>query len=271
MPFPQPDAIWRGDICGVAEQTQICWYLHLSQQLGRQVASVLADAPPYSSWLLGTTLSVLLAPPMTQCAAVCSSIALSATSQLLPLCTLNPTGRLWTLSKRWDFGFLSNPHIFTLLYSAETNKHSYFFSGHLCSGSWGFYSKVWILSPSLVSYWLQNIIYGKNCIHDGFKLHRHDTMNSSTQYIYFSNVKFQKSSSLKWRHEHHALWIRFLLNLQNKTHELLHCHVIRNLSKTGGMSRDRNEDIWPNGKLPNVYHMQQAGRKRKWYLKWPLF
>jgi len=36
VPFPQPDAIWRGDICGVAEQTQICWYLHLSQQLGRR-------------------------------------------------------------------------------------------------------------------------------------------------------------------------------------------------------------------------------------------
>lgn len=27
----------------------------------------------------------------------------------------------------------------------------------------------------------------------------------------------------------------------------------------------------PNGELPNVYHMQQAEGKRKWYLKWPLF
>lgn len=56
MPFPRPAAIWRGDICGVAEQTQICWYLHLSQQLGRQVVGVPTDAPPRCSWLLGTTL-----------------------------------------------------------------------------------------------------------------------------------------------------------------------------------------------------------------------
>lgn len=44
-----------------------------------------------------------------------------------------------------------------------------------------------------------------------------------------------------------------------------------NLFKEEGMNQDRNEDIWPNGKLPNAYHMQEAGRKRKWYLKWPLF
>ncbi|KAG7483028.1 hypothetical protein JOB18_037067 [Solea senegalensis] len=36
---------------------------------GRQVAGVLDDAPPHCSSLLGTTLSVLLAPPITQCAA----------------------------------------------------------------------------------------------------------------------------------------------------------------------------------------------------------
>lgn len=74
---------------------------------GRQVAGVLADAPPHCSWLLGTTLSVLLAPPMTQCAVVCSS-SLSATSQLLPLCalSLSPTGCLHILAKRWDFRFL---------------------------------------------------------------------------------------------------------------------------------------------------------------------
>lgn len=36
---------------------------------------------------------------------------------------------------------------------------------------------------------------------------------------------------------------------------VLQCHVIINLFKTEGMSQDRNEDIWPNDKLPNVYHM----------------
>lgn len=79
--------------------------------------------------------------------------------------------------------------------------------------------------------------------------------------INMSSVKLSAISNIveKWK-------------LQNKTlTSVIQCHVIINLSNTEGMNQDRNEDIWPNGKLPNVYHMQQAGRKRKWYLKWPLF
>lgn len=45
-------------------------------------------------------------------------------------------------------------------------------------------------------------------------------------------------------------------SLQNKMlTSVLQWHVIINPFKTEGMSRDRNEDIWPNDKLPNVYHM----------------
>lgn len=45
-------------------------------------------------------------------------------------------------------------------------------------------------------------------------------------------------------------------SLQNKMlTSVLLWHVIINPFKIEGMSRDRNEDIWPNDKLPNVYHM----------------
>ena len=83
---------------------------------GRQVAHVLADAPPRCSWLLGTTLSVLLAPPMTQWAVVCSS-SLSATSQLL-----NPRERIgWILTERWDLRFPFNLHMFIWLYYEKSS------------------------------------------------------------------------------------------------------------------------------------------------------
>lgn len=33
------------------------------------------------------------------------------------------------------------------------------------------------------------------------------------------------------------------------------------------MNQDRNEDIWPNGKLPNVYHMEELWKEEEMVLK----
>lgn len=63
------------------------------------------------------------------------------------------------------------------------------------------------------------------------------------------------------------LLIKYIGEKNKMLTSVLQWHVIINPFKTEGMSRDRNEDIWPNDKLPNVYHMSQAWRKGKWYSK----
>lgn len=87
MPFPRPDAIWRGDICGVAEQTQICWYLHLSQQLGRQREGR-SLTPRLAAVDFWEQHSVLLAPPMTQCAVIAAHCLTPPSSFLFVPCIL---------------------------------------------------------------------------------------------------------------------------------------------------------------------------------------
>lgn len=89
---------------------------------GRQVAGVVAFAPPHYIGLLGTTLSVLLAPPMTQ-RAVLRSSWLSATSHLLPFWWPVPMASHTGSQRGGTLDFPFNIHIFTLLYNAVTNKH----------------------------------------------------------------------------------------------------------------------------------------------------
>lgn len=40
----------------------------------------------------------------------------------------------------------------------------------------------------------------------------------------------------------------------------LQSHIIRNLAEAASMGQDRNETIWPNDRLHNVYHMPQTRR-----------
>lgn len=104
MLFPQPDTIWRRNICGVAEQTEICWYLHLSQQLGRPSSLRSArNVPPQFSWVLGTTLSLLMAPPKNRHTQVKSSWPSVTSFQQCLLLPLNSTGNFhkqdgWTVN-----------------------------------------------------------------------------------------------------------------------------------------------------------------------------
>lgn len=138
MPFPRPDAIWRGDICGVAEQTQICWYLHLSQQLGRQregrslvcPASIQLTSgnifcPPGSSY-----------DPLRYTPLHCSS-SLLATSQL-------PQSYWLPRDIHQEVGLPTyNPHTSALHWTEDT----FFLAGF--KWGWHFNGTAWIPSASL--------------------------------------------------------------------------------------------------------------------------
>lgn len=61
---------------------------------------------------------------------------------------------------------------------------------------------------------------------------------------------------------------------QNTNIAVIYCTSYKDDLKEGGWGawfKIEMKRFGPNGKLPNVYHMQQAGRERKWYLKWLLF
>lgn len=66
-------------------------------------------------------------------------------------------------------------------------------------------------------------------------------------------VNYSKTSHIK--HHIHFMLISPHFKIRSFIFLLFKWHIIINLLETEGMSLDRNEDMWLNAKLPNVYHM----------------